>query len=200
MINGVNLHLADGAAQERAKYAEIWSSIPEYRNFSPGLVNVGRFMSVLQPRPGASLIDIGCGAGVAGLAFEQRGFDVTYLDITDAGLEPAVDRSKFIQAPLWSHVWRKHRTPGWDFGFCCDVLEHIPTEYTMLVLERIVGASATTWLQISLKPDNFGRAIGEPLHLTVRPFQWWLVRLATLGHVIEARDLCGDGLYIVGRA
>lgn len=190
--------IPDGAAQERAKYAEIWSTVPQYREHSPGLQNVDRFMSVLRPSAGA-LIDIGCGGGVAGLEFERRGFDVTYLDITDAGLVPEVDRARFIESALWSPSWPTVRRRGWDYGFCCDVLEHIPTEYTMLVLDRILGACRMVWLQIALRPDVFGKAIGEPLHLTVRPFQWWLVRLATLGTVIDARDLCGDGLYVVER-
>jgi hypothetical protein len=31
----------------------------------------------------------------------------------------------------------------------------------------------------------------------VQPFKWWLERLRSLGLVLDARDLCGAGLFIV---
>src|SRR6187549_3029780 len=113
----MNIHVPDGSSEERAKYSEIWS-FDEYREAnSPGLINVDRFMSVMQPKPGTSLIDIGCGSGKAGLEFEKRGLQVSWTDITDAGLDKAVKRHRFIEAPLWGF------TPlgEWDYGFCCDV-------------------------------------------------------------------------------
>ena len=201
-----SIHVADGAAQERAKYAEIWSTVPEYRKYSPGLENVERFMSVLEPKVGSTVIDIGCGTGGAGLSLQNdHGLKSWWLDITDAALDPGIERSRFIESPLWAPDWSvKHSGPlqverRWDYGFCCDVLEHIPTEYAMLTVDRILASCQTAWLQICLVPDEFGKKIGEPLHLTVKPFSWWLVRLATLGTVIDARDLCGNGLYVVTR-
>jgi len=90
------------------------------------------------------------------------------------------------------------RDDHFDYGFCCDVMEHIPTEFTMLVLYRILSSCKTTWFQIALVPDNCGQLIGETLHLTVRPFTWWLNRFLDLGaHVEDARDLIDSGLYIV---
>jgi hypothetical protein len=196
------MFIADGSEQERAKYEEIWS-FPEYKTAaSPGLMNVERFMKVMNPPPldGLSIIDIGCGSGGAGLKFQKWfGFNVHWLDLTSAGLDPDVDRERFIEAPLWSREWLSRKKIGWDYGFCCDVLEHIPTEYTMLCLDNILSACRTAWLQIALRPDEFGKMIGESLHLTVRPYDWWLVRLASIGNVIDARDLCGDGLYVVQR-
>lgn len=192
------IHVADGAAQERAKYAEIWSRFPQYREHSPGLENVDRFMATMQPPQGHSVIDLGAGDCRAGLALKDRGLDAWWLDLTDAGVPDELDRKRFIEAPLWSQ-WRHPLKRRWDYGFCCDVLEHIPTEYVALCLDRILANCRTAWLQISLVPDEFGKLIGEPLHLTVRPFSWWLVRLATLGTVMDARDLCGNGLYVVTR-
>jgi hypothetical protein len=188
------LHIVDGNAQERDKYAEIWS-FEEYQTAdSPGLQNVSRFMDIMKPAPGETLIDIGCGSGKAGLEFQKLGLDVGWTDITDVALDEDVPRDFFYKNPLWGS-WAR----GWSYGFCCDVLEHIPTEYTMLCLDRIITNCSKTWFQIALRDDVFGKLIGEPLHLTVRSFDWWLVRLQTLGNVVDARDLCGDGLYIVER-
>jgi hypothetical protein len=33
----------------------------------------------------------------------------------------------------------------------------------------------------------------------VQSFAWWRDRIATLGNLIEARDLCGTALYVVQR-
>lgn len=179
---------------ERAKYAQLWSDIPEYREYSPGVENVQRFMDVMKPAPESTLLDVGCGTGVAGLMFEKHGLRSYWVDITDAGLHADVNRSRFIQTPLWSE-WND--ALGFDYGFCCDVMEHIPTEYTMLVIDRIMAVCRTTWFQISLVPDQFGATIGQPLHLTVKPFDWWLARMKMAGTVIDARDLCGQALYVV---
>ena len=137
----MTLHIIDGAAQERAKYAEIWG-LEEYRAaHSPGLESVDHFMSVIKPRPLSTLIDIGCGSGAAGLEFKRRGLLVNWLDITEAGLDDGVNRLAFYERPLWSN-W----SGEWDYGFCCDVLEHIPPEYTMLVVgpdhQRVPGVLA----------------------------------------------------------
>lgn len=187
---------SDCSIQERDKYAEIWSR-EEYREaHSPGVENVDRFMSVMKPRDGSTIIDVGCGSGHAGLALASRGLQSYYMDITDAGLDPAVPRHDFYQQAAWS-PW-----PGknFDYGFCCDVLEHIPPEYALLVCDRIVSRCGVAWLQICNEPDNFGPAlIGKPLHLTVKPYAWWLSRLAALGKVVDARDLCGISLFVVTR-
>jgi SAM-dependent methyltransferase len=183
---------------ERDKYAELWSDVPEYREYSPGLENVERFLQVMQPRARASLIDIGCGTGQAGLKFAEFGFEVSWIDITAAGLHPDVPRQRFIEQELWGG-WARRQWLGYDYGFCCDVMEHVPTEYTMLALDRIISVCRTTWFQIALVPDQFGLVIDQPLHLTVRPFRWWLDHLRTLGRVLDARDLCGSALYVVGK-
>src|SRR6266478_2401421 len=102
---------------ERAKYTEIWRDVPAYRAYSPGMENVSRFMRVMNPERGSTLIDIGCGTGEAGLELERLGLDVHWIDITDAGLHPDISRSKFIQATLWEN-WRGRY--WYDYGFCCD--------------------------------------------------------------------------------
>lgn len=188
--------MIDIAEMEREKYSELWSDVPDYRKHSPGKENVSRFMKIMKPVGGSTLLDIGCGTGEAGLDFQQLGMDVSWLDITDAGLASVIPRDRFIQTPLWMDV---SGDDDYRYGFCCDVMEHIPTEYSMLVIDRITRACKFTWFQISLVPDQFGAVIGQTLHLTVRPFNWWLERLRFTGKVIEARDLCDTALFVVER-
>jgi SAM-dependent methyltransferase len=184
------------AAAETAKYERIWG-YEEYAVCSPGEDLVEAFLEIARPAPGASVIELGCGTARAGLALRSAGLAVTLLDLTDAGLDPAARvelADKLIKAPLWGH-W-----PGdYDFGYCVDVMEHIPPEYTMLVLDRIMARCRRAFFQICLIQDGFGRLIGEPLHLTVMPFQWWRDRLAEFGTLTEARDLIKNGLFYVER-
>lgn len=186
------------AQAEQSKYERMWA-VPEYDKFSPGMENVDRFIEIVKPNDYETLIDIGCGAGRAGLRFQNEyGLRVWWMDITDAGLDPAVPREMFSKQEIWGQYLNGSRR-CWDYGYCCDVMEHIPTEYTMLVLDRIINACRVSYFQICLVPDQFGARIGEPLHLTVRPFTWWRDRLNTIGNVVDARDLLGNGLYVVER-
>jgi 2-polyprenyl-3-methyl-5-hydroxy-6-metoxy-1,4-benzoquinol methylase len=181
---------------ERLKYDEVWS-LDDYHRFSPGVDNVKRFMEVLEPRSGETLVDIGCGTGAAGLLFQNdHRLVVRWLDITDSALDPAINVQQFILQPVWGR-WNRPR--GFDYGFCCDVMEHIPTEFVMLSLSQIITNCRTSWFQICNLPDNFGATFGRPLHLTIQPFTWWLERLRMLGNVTDARDLCGVSMYVVKR-
>lgn len=178
---------------ERAKYETVWA-FEDYKKYSPGLENVARFLKIAQPPSQSTVIDIGCGTGGAGIELEKSGLRVNWLDITDAALDPVIDRKWFIEKPIWGD-W----SGTWDYGFCCDVLEHIPPEYVMLCLDRITTNCRTSWLQVCNLPDNFGKLVGQPLHLTVQPFVWWRERLKEMGTVAEARDLCGTSLFVVQR-
>jgi len=184
--------------REHGRSTEIWS-VPDYRAAeSPGLINVERFLEVLRPPRGSTILDAGCGTGAAGRKLQQEGMVVTYLDITSAGFEGQLP-SSFIEAPLWAE-WRGKGRRWWDYGFCCDVLEHIPIEFTMLSVARLISACSTVWLHIALEPDRWGpMVLNEPLHQTVKPFSWWLDRLYCLGDVREARDLIHSAMFVIVR-
>jgi len=190
------MYVQDGNRAEREKYNKIWT-VPEYCNFSPGLRNVERFMKVIDPKPESTLVDVGCGGGVAGLEFEKLGLRVWYLDLVCNQLKPEIDKKRFIESPIWGDWKFPHSGQKWEYGFCCDVMEHIPPEYTMLCLDRIIKNCRVSWFQISLIPEGMGSAIGETLHLTVKPFDWWLMKFGTLGKILDARDLLNAGLYVV---
>ena len=74
--------MMDIAQAEAEKYEQLWSEVAEYRDYSPGLENFSRFVGVLKPPIHASLIDLGCGTGEAGLAFREIGLDVSWLAST----------------------------------------------------------------------------------------------------------------------
>ena len=67
----------------------------------------------------------------------------------------------------------KHIPVAAEYGFCTDVMEHIPPDKVDVVLNNILHAAQSVWFSICLIPDDCGVLIGEPLHLSVHPFEWW---------------------------
>jgi len=158
------------AEVERSKYERAWA-VPGYETTSPGERFVDAFLEESGAMPPESIIDLGCGAGRVSADLASRGFRVTRLDLTRKALR-VKDDLPLIEQPLWEPI-----RGVWDFGYCCDVMEHIPIEYTMAVLHRISEACRACWFSIAFAEDNFGATIGETLHLTVMPYQWWLAKL-----------------------
>jgi 2-polyprenyl-3-methyl-5-hydroxy-6-metoxy-1,4-benzoquinol methylase len=184
------------AQVEREKYEQIWGHEEYQKSESEGERYVDAFFEICGPIARARVIDIGCGAGGAGLMMAERGLQVHWLDLTSLALRPEVPRLRFLETPLWAN-W--HRHPGWDFGYCAEVMEHIPTEYVMLVAANILRNCKTAFFTICNRNDNFGPGLlGQPLHLTVRPYKWWLEAFEQIGKVKDARDLCGQSLFVVG--
>lgn len=181
-------------AHEHEKYSKVWQ-LAAYGDHSPGLEYVDLFWSIAKPAAGYSVIDVGAGSGAASRALQARGLIVEAFDITDAGW----DSASMPNIPItFDCVW--HGVPrGFDYAFCCDVMEHIPTEYVGLSIENILRAARHAFFSVSFREDGFGRFVGEPLHLTVKPFTWWRDLFRELGKLEDARDLMGEGVFYVGR-
>jgi SAM-dependent methyltransferase len=198
--------MLDLATQERLTYESMWQ-IEDYAKTSPGSQLVPAFleMSGAQARTYPTLklgaphtttvLDAGCGSGKGALALHQAGFRVEMCDLTDAGL---VDEAKAI--PFWQAcLWAPQIVPKrFDWVYCCDVLEHIPTPFVMLAVSRLLQVARNgVFLSIALQGDNFGVWVGKPLHQTVYGFVQWRDLLSTIGHVKECRDMLMNGVYLV---
>jgi len=143
-------------------------------------------------RKRGSLVDIGCGTGRAGAKLSTEGWTVTYMDFVHTTKE-----TPFIKQNLWTR-WNPNQE--WDYGYCADVMEHIPPDKVDAVLKNITAHCHKTFFAINFGPDHFGQVVGEPLHLTVQPFTWWRDKIKALGDLREARDLIGMGaFYLVAR-
>lgn len=183
---------------ERQTYEEVWT-VPAYRQYSPGAAEVDRFLA-MSGATGGSVLDAGCGAGAGGQALAALGFRVVLTDVTHAGLGPTPPDLPFVPAVLWDDLRPvAQATTGmthFDYVYCCDVLEHVPTAFTMLVVARLLAvASRGVFLSVATTPDAFGAWVGTPLHQTVQEFTWWRDALAELGRLVEARDVLVGGLF-----
>jgi len=179
--------------EERATYDAIWG-LPEYAEASPGELYLPAFLDMAGDERG-SVLDAGCGSGKGALALESEGFKVQMCDLSSAGLErTSAERFLFFEQCLWRPIAHGH----YDWVYCCDVLEHIPPTFAMLVAARLLEASVKgVFFSISLVPDHYGAWVGKPLHQTVQSFVDWRDQLAEVGTVLEARDLHHVGLYLV---
>ncbi len=206
----VSLEILD---KEIALYDQAWA-LPEYSDHSPGEQNASFFVqNVLRhlnpPDDGQfkwnfTVLDAGAGSGKGALALKGYGFKVMMCDISDAGLIPEVADIPFEKANLWDDLhfvargFRHANATKFDFVYCCDVLEHIPPQFTMLAIDQMLRvARHGVFLSIALVPDNFGIWLGQPLHQTVESFTWWRDCLRELGHVEDARDLHNCAVYFV---
>lgn len=153
---------------EPEKYRRIWDR-KEYRKHSPAMAMIDD----IEMHAGSKLntvIDFGCGAGLATAELIRRGYRATGVDFAANALSENVP---FVEANLWS-------LPDYlkgDVGICIDVMEHIPPEKVDDVLENIAGAVTKCVFHIESRPDAMGAVIGETLHLSVHPQKWWINKL-----------------------
>ena len=184
--------------REAALYAEVWGSLESYATIAPG----ERYVRILHehcPAP-ALVLDAGTGSGKGALALRQAGYDVVACDLTDEGLIDAARGLRFHEACLWRPLRSQLGLGSVDAVYCTDVLEHIPTQFTMLAVSHMLAvAQRGVLITVSLHADAFGVLIGQPLHRTVESFGWWRDSLREIGTVEDARDLGLVGLYWVTR-
>lgn len=177
---------------EGEKYNLMWQ-YDTYRNVSPGEHLVDTFLEVVKPH--GEVIDFGCGTGRAALAMAAKGLSVTLMDFTVNSRDEAARSLPFVQHDLTLPC-----PISAPFGFCTDVMEHIPPADVETVLRNVCDAADTVFFQISTVPDELGALIGQDLHLTVKPHAWWREELQKVGEVTFERDLGIASLFVVRQA
>lgn len=161
---------------EAEKYRKMWG-FDQYRRVAPGEQIATTFLQQAQPKPGDTVVDFGAGTGRGALMLAVLGnMDVTMVDFATNCLDAEVREMLTTQSHAMHFVEADLRKPipvSAKYGYCTDVMEHIPTDDVDAVLRHVLKAAQHVFFQISLVDDACGALIGEPLHLTVRPFEWW---------------------------
>lgn len=152
---------------ERSKYERMWGR-DSYRERSPGMRHLQDALARMRPVIGSSIVDLGCGTGRVSAALKAGGFEVTGVDIA------ANAATEFDGPCVVATLWDLPESLGvFDYGFCADVMEHLPTDRVMQALLNISRHVKITYFQIANFVCHEGDAIGEHLHLTVKPIEWW---------------------------
>ena len=168
---------------EQAKYVEMWER-EEYRKVAPGELCAQMFLDVVRPKAGSEVIDFGAGTGRGAVMLAMFGCKVKMLDFASNCLDDFVRDALKTQAHCLSFHECNLVKPiphQAEYGYCTDVMEHIPPEWVTTVLVNILHSAQHVFFQISCEEDQCGKLIGESLHLTVQPYAWWVARLQKCG-------------------
>jgi len=135
---------------ERAKYERMWA-VPAYRNHSPGEPIALCAMADLGAKPQTTVIDFGCGTGRPAQTLAGAGFYVVGVDHTRKALDEGQPRGwEFVEACLWEMP-----DISAEWGYCTDVMEHIPTEKVHDTLASIrERTNQGVYFQIATFPDG----------------------------------------------
>lgn len=180
--------------EERQKYESMWE-FDKYRAYAPG-EDVAPIFMLACPDLG-TVIDFGAGTGRGALKLYESGYQVSMLDFAENCLDSQVreklsENFTFRQADLTKEI-----PISAEYGFCTDVLEHIPTEDVDTVLGNICNSVTKAFFQISTVPDHCGKLIGHPLHLTVQPFSWWYDKISQYSEIRWSQDQGDTVLFYV---
>jgi len=173
------------AQDERLRYERVWWE-PGYRVHSPGVRAIQQFglLDFFAANGVKSILDAGCGTGKASKMFQDDGrFVVRGIDIAANALEPDVN-IPFTRGCLWSPLDVGKEV---DAVFCCDVMEHVPTDYVSKTL-RVLRAVTTklAFFGVCTVPDVWGkRVLKAPLHLTVKKKEWWMAQFVAAGFALH---------------
>lgn len=175
---------------EQQKYEAMWG-FDEYRAVAPGEHLAEKFVELTSISRLNTVIDFGCGTGRgAKKVHELTGCEFILIDFASNSLDTDIQKEEWFT--LLQRDLTKPLSVIFEFGLCTDVLEHIPTSDVDVVIENIMAASDNVFFQISLVEDNCGALIGRPLHLTVKPFQWWVDKFCALGYEIAYQEDQGN--------
>jgi polysaccharide pyruvyl transferase WcaK-like protein len=189
---------------EAEKYRKAWDLHDRvYALHSPGLKLSERldFLGFFKTQGVRTVLDAGIGSGKLCRKMLSMGFDCHGVDIADNCLDAELAGMKdelLTIGALWDQGLL---TAGaYDAVVCTDVLEHVPTERISEVIENFwLWTRRYVFLQIALFDDEFGRSVGEPLHLTVKPMEWWDAQLSSFKVILRAplKDQRGSDMYAV---
>lgn len=190
--------------EEKRKYEKMWTNEP-YRATSPGYDSVSDFLSYIKNKKGSadSLIDFGCGSGVAAIPFLEVGFKVSLVDIAENCLNENIHALTFLYpelitfflAPLWELPCSLGKS---DWIYCIDVLEHLPPERVDKALSEMASKTKKGGaLQVFLLDEEMGARVGETLHLTIKPLDWWLDKISSYWNIEEVRPIIPGIRYCI---
>ncbi len=179
------------------RYAEVAEQFIQSKWSSPSDLAIQGEMAVLRHLielvgPSAKGLDAGCGPGARDTSiFQQSGYDMTGVDITQEGLRVAVkNHPELIGRLLRSDLSKSlpFRNGSFDFVYCNSVIQHlnIGIVHTVLLPELVRVLKEGGILQLLFKRGDGVIRLKDPQYETHRSFG--LFQEHSLIDVLAERD------------
>lgn len=133
--------------------------------------------------PGATVLELGCGVGLVGLAALVRGWHVTFSDYTPEAIRIALENARqngYPQAQSLVIDWHNPPRAAYDVILASDVLynrgSHMPL---LLAIEQLMSPRGVCW-------------IGDPGRFVAREF----VQAAADRFLVQLRDRDGQAFSV----
>lgn len=177
---------------ERVKYERVWKE-DAYRQVCHSKVLWDEHRDCF-PDEFGSAVDLGCGLGLMIAEWSEQGKEVYGVDIARNCLHSDVAEkytSKLFIYPLWDIPPRAIEKDRFDVGVCADVMEHIPRHKVVASLHCVSNYCKHVVFKIDHAENSF---IGETLHLTIEPVEWWIGQMnAVVGNAEFVRTSARGG-------
>lgn len=139
--------------------------------------------------PVRSLVDLGCGQGLALAAFvradptvQARGFDDSAAALRRARAQGlTVDQLDIVAIDRRVAATIARGLAGTDLAVCLEVAEHLPRWHASKLLT--IASAANHLVFSAAHPNQGGR-----LHVNEQPAEYWIARLEQYRHRLDARD------------
>jgi hypothetical protein len=185
-------HTDVNSLSEKDKYRFMWM-FRSYAAGSPGQRIADFFVDKFKPT--GTVVDFGCGSGKGSIRLSELGLTPLLVDFADNCRDYDAQKFPFLECDLTEEIPINEK-----YGFCTDVMEHIPTEDVEKAIHNIMGAAEEVFFQISTVDDDFGDLVGATLHHTVRPHMWWKDLFQKLGYKVNfAQNLEVASIYYVSQ-
>lgn len=137
-----------------------------------------------------SVLDIGCGGGGSLTALASRGARACGIDVSNVAVQRAC--ASGLDAQVACATALPFEDNAFELVVSADVFEHLhKDDIEAAVNEAIRVASRFIFMRIATREDvgqPWKTMLGHPLHLTVRPIDWWQARFQAAGRFIRAED------------
>jgi SAM-dependent methyltransferase len=129
-------------------------------------------------RPGASVLDVGCGQGVALEMFREAGLDATGITL---GPDAEVCRSKGLKVLEMDFAFLEFPDASFDLVWCRHAIEHsVFPFFTLAELNRVLKPGGVLYLEVPA-PDTACRHQTNPNHYSVLGKSMWLELIRRTG-------------------